>query len=76
MSDDQFHIRLSLAEALVLFDFLSRYSNSDRLEIADQAEQRVLRDICCALESGLSEPLLPDYAKHLQKARDKVRDEI
>ena len=29
-------------EALVLFDFLTRYGESDRLEIADQAEQRVL----------------------------------
>ena len=54
MSDDKFSISLSRSEALVLFDLRSRYSETDRIEIEDQAEQRVLWDVCCLLESGLS----------------------
>jgi hypothetical protein len=75
MGNDQFSMQLSRAEALVPFDFLSRYSDSDRLEIVDQAEQRVLWNMCCALESGLTEILHPDYKTLLQSARDAVRGE-
>ncbi len=75
MSDDKFCISLSRSEALVLFDLLTRYSETGRIEIRDQAEQRVLWDVCCLLESGLNEPLHPDYEARLQQAREKVRDE-
>lgn len=67
-------IEVSAAQALVLFGFLSRFSNDDKLEIQDQAEARVLWDMCCHLESALVEPLLPNYTELLQKARDAVRD--
>ncbi len=74
MSDDDLSINLNRSEALVLFELLTRYSDSDRLEIEDQAEQRVLWDICCSLESSLSEPLHPEYKSFLEDARDLVRD--
>jgi hypothetical protein len=74
INEDKFNISLSRAEALVLFDLLSRYSESDRIEIEDQSEQRVLWDICCLLESGLSEPLQPEYKSLLLEAREQVRD--
>ena len=74
MSEDDISISLNRSEALVLFDLLSRYSKSDRLEIEDQAEQRVLWDICSSLESSLNEPLHPEYTSFLQSARDLVRD--
>jgi len=67
-------IELPKAQALVLFEFLSRFSNDNRLEIQDQAEERVLWDICCDLEKMLAEPFRPDYRDLLQKARDAVRD--
>jgi hypothetical protein len=78
--DEKVVIELSRAHALVLFEFLSRFSDSDdqdrRLEIQDQAEERVLWDMCCDLEKALVEPFSPDYAGLLQRARDTVRDKL
>lgn len=67
-------ITLSHDEALVLFEFLSRFSDEQKLEIKHQAEQRVLWNMLCALEPVLVEPFRSDYLDVLQKARNKVRD--
>jgi len=67
-------IPLSSAEALVLFDFLTRFVNRDVLAIADQAEARVLWNAQAWLETQLVEPFRPDYDELLGKARDEVRD--
>ena len=72
--DEKVVIELSSAHALVLFEFLSRFSNDHKLEIQDEAEKRVLWDMCCDLEKALVEPFRSDYADLLQKARDAVRD--
>jgi hypothetical protein len=42
MIDESVAIELTSDEALVLFELLSRYSDSERLETVDQAEMRVL----------------------------------
>jgi hypothetical protein len=67
-------LRLRENEALVLFEFLSRFSDTDLLEIVDQAEKRVLWNLCCDLERILAEPFLDSYQTRLKKARDEVRD--
>lgn len=67
-------IEIGKAQALVLFEFLSRFSDNDELLIRDQAEARVLWDLCCSLEKQLAEPFGPDYVELLQQARDQVRD--
>ena len=73
-------IRLTLPEALVLFELLSRLndSGSDKPPIAslleDQAEQRVLWDLEATLEKTLVAPFATDYADQLRNARDIVRD--
>jgi hypothetical protein len=67
-------LELTRMEALVFFAFLRRYSERERLAIEDQAEQRVLWDLCAMLEGELTEPLSPDYGKLLAQARDSVRD--
>ena len=67
-------LELNNAQAIVLFEFLSRFSDKDVLEIEDDAEAKVLLGICCDLESALVEPLMEDYRIILQKAREKVRD--
>jgi hypothetical protein len=54
-------IELSPAEALVLFEFLSRFSSDGSLKVVDPAEERVLWDVCTTLESALAEPLAEDY---------------
>ena len=74
--DEDVVIELSRAHALVLFEFLSRFSDDNKLEIRDRAEERVLWDMCCDLEKALVEPLRPDYSDLLQRARDSVRDKI
>lgn len=71
---DKLVMELPRAQALVLFEFLSRFSNDKKLEIQDQAEERVLWNMCCDLERVLSEPFRPDYGDVLQRARDAVRD--
>ena len=67
-------LELDNAQAIGLFEFLSRFSDKEVLEIEDDAEAKVLLDICCDLESVLVEPLMEDYRIILQKAREKVRD--
>ena len=65
---------LTRNEAIVLFELLSRYADGSALAIADQAEQRVLWDLCSMLERELHEPISPDYDELLARAREAVRD--
>ncbi|MRG58759.1 hypothetical protein GE115_02560 [Agromyces sp. CFH 90414] len=65
---------LSRSEALVLFDWLSRFNETGDPAFADQAEERVLWDIEAFLERQLPEPFDPDYERLLATAREAVRD--
>jgi len=76
---DQHDVTLTVTkdEALVLFEFLARFNETDHPDIfEDQAEQRVLWDIECLLEQQLSEPfrLDYDYKSIIDEARNKIRD--
>lgn len=75
MTDGQ-EVRLSLSpdEALVLFEWLSRFNKDEGHEFEDQAEQRVLWAIEAALESNLVAPFDSEYDKRLAEARARVRD--
>lgn len=64
---------LTADEALVFFEWLSRYNNGGG-EFEDQAEQRVLWDLEARLEKALVAPLRADYAELLTTARERVRD--
>ena len=68
-------IKLSRDEALVLFEFISRFNQLDQDEIfQDQAEQKLMWLIETQLEKILVEPFQPDYKEIIQEARNKVRD--
>lgn len=69
------NISLSEDEALVLFDFLARFTDTDRLGTEDQAEQRVLWDLHCLLERQIVAVFDPDYRKLVFAARDAIRDD-
>ena len=69
----QHEIRLDADSALVLFEFLSRFEDDNRLSIDDAAEEHVLRQILGVLESALVEPLKPDYRDLLERARSRVK---
>ena len=53
---DDVDIKLTKDEALVLFDFLSRFSNQEKLSIQDQAEERALWNLTSLFEKSLAEP--------------------
>lgn len=69
-------INLTKDEALVLFEFLSRFSDEDRLSIEDQAEQRALWNLTCILEKVLAEPFSEDWSNIIFAARERLRDEV
>ena len=74
--EEKIQISLKKDEAIVLFEFLSRFSNDEVLEIADQSEMRVLWNMHCDPEKTLVEPFLESYVEILEKARENVRDKI
>jgi hypothetical protein len=67
-------LNLTADEALVLYEFLTRYTDSDQLETVDQAEQRALWNLCALLERALAQPFDPSYADLLASARGRLRD--
>lgn len=67
-------VTLDADEAVILFEMLSRWNDDSTFALVDQAEQRVLWNLCCALEEQLVEPFQPNYAGILAAARDRVRD--
>ena len=64
-------IELTKAEALVLFDWLSRNSKKPEL-FADQSEQYVFWNMECQLEKELLEIFAPNYDELLKKAQKTV----
>ena len=73
MPEEEFDLRLSGDEALVLFEWLTNF-NKANYSFQDQAEQRVLWDLEASLERCLAAPFSADYAAQLAAARDRLRD--
>ena len=67
-------LELTPSEALVLLEFLSRFTSEKVLKLEDQAEKRVLWNLCASLESILVEPFADNYKELLERARVEVRD--
>lgn len=66
-------LTLTPEEALVLFEWISRFNRCPSGDLEDPAEQRVLWDIEAMLEKTLVEPLQENYAEQLARARGAVR---
>lgn len=66
----------SADEALVLFEFLSRFDESNELTIVDQAEERALSNLLGPLQKQLVPPFQQDYVEQLQQARNRLRDDF
>lgn len=73
-SESRIRIELTADEALVLFEFLQRFSDSDMLTLEDQAEQQVLWNLCCLMEKSLSAPFASNYGELVAQARGRLRD--
>jgi hypothetical protein len=67
-------MNLARNEAVVIFEFLSRYADTGELAIEDQAEQHALWDVCSSLEPELHELISSNYDEILRSARERVRD--
>ena len=68
-------LSLSTDESLVLFDWLARTRELGApAPFIHQAEQRVLWDVECHLESSLDEILTPTYSQRLDDSRRRVAD--
>jgi len=77
MTDKQkINLTITNDEALVLFEFLARFNQSEHKDIfEDQAEQKTLWILEGQLEKQLVEPFRPDYKDIIREARNKIRDE-
>ncbi|MCD2453532.1 hypothetical protein GO003_024440 [Methylicorpusculum oleiharenae] len=75
--EDRLEVQFTITsdEAIVLFEFLQRFSNTDKLVIEDQAEERALWNLCCVFETNLAMPFDKDYPDFLREARERLRDE-
>ena len=73
-SPAQVQLSLTSDEALVLHEFLQRFSESGALRLEDQSEERALWNLCCLLEKELLEPLSASYLQALEAARNRLRD--
>jgi hypothetical protein len=73
--NDDVTISLTSDEALVLFEFLRRFSDTESLTIEDQAEQRALWNLCCIFEKASVLPLEVTYSQALLAARERLCDE-
>ena len=69
-----FTVTLSGDEALVLFDVLTRYSQTDILGTRGKSEQRALWNLQCLLEKVLPDAQHRDYKTLLSNAQDRLRD--
>jgi len=75
MESNEITIKLTKDEALVLFEFLSRFNEDDNKEIfQDQAEEKTLWIIEGQLDKILVEPFMPNYQDIIQEARSRIRD--
>ncbi len=77
MTDQQkINLTVTKDEALVLFEFLARFNQTEHPEIfEDQAEQKTLWILEGQLEKQLVEPFDPNYKSIIKEARNKIRDE-
>jgi hypothetical protein len=58
----------------VLFDFLSRYEETDQLQITDPAEEQVLWKVEATLDKALVAPFRSNYGELVAAARARIRD--
>lgn len=71
--DSTVRIELSRAEALVLFEYLSRAWEQRSMAFEDASEQAALWAVEGQLQKKLAEPFRADYRELVQRARADLR---
>jgi hypothetical protein len=74
MNEMNIEIIITRAEALVLFEFLAKFDDTNTLHMSDSSEAKVLLKLLGELESKLVEPFYPNYLEILEAARASLRD--
>ena len=69
---DQVHITISEDEALVLFEFLERFGDTESLSFSHAAEYVALMKISAQIDKSIVTMFKPDYLKLLESARQRV----
>jgi hypothetical protein len=72
MSDDTITVRLSRAEALVLFEWLAGLEANSPQPTVDEAEQRVLWSVEGQLERTLVEVVSPNYSEAVANTKRRI----
>jgi len=72
---DNIKIELSADEALVLFEYLSRFSDTGKTEFEDKSKKIALWNLTCLLEKVMVEPFKPNYGELVHAARVRLRGE-
>jgi hypothetical protein len=72
MDEKSITLRLTQAEALILFEWLARHDALDTFPSDDAAEEQVFLRIHGQLESTLSEPFQANYKELLADARQTI----
>lgn len=70
--EDKIPLKLTRAEALVLFDWLARLDDSSPSRFDHSAEEKVFWRLEGQLESVLTEPFAQNYKELLDEARQKA----
>ena len=63
-------LKLNGDEVLVFFEWLVKFVENN--EIIDEAEQKILHDLDCLLESTLEEPFMENYKDLIHIAKKSI----
>lgn len=74
MAEGHIDVKLSKDEALILFEWLAHFDETETLPTRDESEQKVLWLLEGKLEKKLTEPLLPDYLDRVKEAKKRILD--
>ena len=66
-------IELDEAQALVLYDWLTRFDEKNAYPVEDPAEEMVLWSLHGQLEKVLSQPFRDDYKQLVDEARARIK---
>ncbi|WP_440904819.1 hypothetical protein ACMZOO_00895 [Catenovulum sp. SX2] len=75
MSKD-IEIKLTEDEAWVLFELTRRFSDTGKLEIIDQSEERALWNLCCTFEKTLHQDSELEYKEFIAQCRTRLKDKV
>ena len=65
-------LKLNGDEVLVFFEWIVKFNKDN--ELSDKAEQKILSNLECLLESVLEEPFMEDYKEIINQAKRYIID--